>query len=77
MVIEKEGDDDSQNSIFINQQQYELDLAGIGLSFVDFKPHELCYITLDKINCTRNSLHTKRGLLELSYEDINLTIRNF
>ena len=33
----------------IEWTRYDMDLAGLGISLIDFKPHELCYISFDSI----------------------------
>jgi len=40
----------------IEWTRYDLDLAGLGISLIDFKPHELCYISFDSIKFVSDSL---------------------
>lgn len=61
----------------MDHSKYQINLAGIGLSFVDFKPNELCYIVFDQITMNTETLYTKRGFLEKTFKDLELKIRNF
>jgi hypothetical protein len=69
--------EDVANTIKLDYSKYELDLAGLGLSFVDFKPHELCYCIFDQIKIQMSTLYTKRGILEKTFKDFDIKIRNF
>ena len=59
------------------QTHYNIQLKGLGISLVDFKPKELAFISMSCLAIDYSTFFMQKGVVEKSFTDLELVLRNF
>lgn len=60
-----------------DQTNYHVELKGIGISLVDFKPKELAFISMRCLLIDFSTFSVQMGAVEKAFTDFSLSLRNF